>query len=103
MESLDLGSDKTLRCAPKRKAANKSLIEIITARFHVLAQVNNGAPLTDGNSVTPAQVTNANIAAHVSGTGGGSLHAYTREGVAPSDNMPPTTLIFCHLNCYFSL
>lgn len=25
--------------------------------LHVLASVNNGAPLTDGNSVTPAQVT----------------------------------------------
>ena len=25
------------------------------ARFHVLALVNNGAPLTDGNSLSPAQ------------------------------------------------
>ena len=29
--------------------------------LHVLALVNNGAPFTDGKSVTPAQVTSINI------------------------------------------
>jgi hypothetical protein len=29
--------------------------------LHVLALVNNGAPLTDGNSVTPAQVTSIKV------------------------------------------